>query len=300
MLLLGTAAMLKYARIGRLRGDTVRYFAAFASARDVMTGTDVWLSGRKVGRVESIRFAPPSSDTAHRVVIELEVLAQERDLIRGDSYAIIRTGSRLLGAQVVYIAAGTSAAPPLPPSDTIATRIASDLEAMAARFGDVAREVPAIVGDGRLLAASLASTRGTIGALTALDAPKRIEALLDNTSRLAARATDGTGTVDMALERGEVLQRARATAAQVDSLRALLASERTSLGRFRRDSTLLASVAELRDEVSLLRARLAARGGTLTRFSIDSALAVQMAERERLLTELITDIKRRPFRYIAF
>jgi ABC-type transporter Mla subunit MlaD len=50
-LLLVVAATLKYARIGRLSGETVRYYAAFPAARNVMGGTEVWINGAKVGRV---------------------------------------------------------------------------------------------------------------------------------------------------------------------------------------------------------------------------------------------------------
>ena len=38
-ILLVTAATLKYARIGRLSGETDHYYASFASARNVMGGT---------------------------------------------------------------------------------------------------------------------------------------------------------------------------------------------------------------------------------------------------------------------
>ena len=96
------------------------------------------------------------------------------------------------------------------------------------------------------------------------------------------------------------LRAGKAATAQADSLRLLLASNETSLGRFRRDSTLVRTVSAVRDELSITRALLGAQTGTLGRFGQDSIIAVQAAERERLLTELVTDIKRRPFRYIAF
>ncbi|HEX6047718.1 MAG TPA: hypothetical protein VFZ21_00555, partial [Gemmatimonadaceae bacterium] len=67
-----------------------------------------------------------------------------------------------------------------------------------------------------------------------------------------------------------------------------------------RDSTLVRAVTAVRDELSITRALLSTHGGTLGRFGQDSIIAVQAAERERLLSELVTDIKRRPFRYIAF
>lgn len=299
-LVVSTGATLKYAQIGRLRGDTLRLYAAFAAARNVMGGTEVWVNGRKVGRVESVRFAPPETDTTRRVVLELEILSKYRDQIRENSSARLRTGARVMGASVVYITAGTTDAPMLSAGDTILGNSGGDFQALASGFGRAAEPFPEIVANVKVLSSSLSSARGTIGALTTLDAPNRVEALVANASRFTSRAKNGNGSLGMLMGRGAIIERTKAATAQADSLRALLASDRTSYGRFRRDSTLARAVIAVRDELSITRALLSTHGGTLGRFGQDSIIAVQAAERERLMSELVTDIKRRPFRYIAF
>ena len=300
VILVTTAATLKYARIGRLSGDTVRYYATFPAARNVMGGTEVWINGAKVGRVNRVSFAPVTTDTTARVVVELEVRKQFRDQIRGNSVAGLRTGAKLMGPTVVYLTAGTSDAPVIGAGGTIATVRGGDMQAVTASFGDVAREFPAIVSNVKVLSSSLSSARGTIGALTTLDAPQRIEALVGNASRLTARATSGQGTIALAMARGELIARAKAAAAQADSVRMLLASDRSSLGRFRRDSSLMRTVADVRDELAITSALLKSQSGTLGRFAQDSIIAVQMTEMSKQMTEPFADIKRRPFRYIAF
>lgn len=299
-IVVSTGATLKYAQIGRLRGDTVRFFAAFAAARNVMGGTDVWVNGRKVGRVEAVRFAPPGADTTRRVVLEMEVMEKYRDQIRENSSARLRTGARLMGATVVYISAGTADARVVAANDTIPGVSGGDFQAMAAGFGEAAKQFPQIMANVRVLSSSLSSTRGTIGALTTLDAPQRFETLVANASRFTERATQGNGSLGLLMGRGAIIERAKAATAQADSLRALLASSHTSLGRFRRDSTLVRTIVSVRDELSITRALLSAQAGSLARFGADSIIAVQTAEREKLMTDLITDIKRRPFRYLAF
>jgi ABC-type transporter Mla subunit MlaD len=300
VILTTTAATLKYARIGRLTGDTVRYYAAFANARNVMGGTEVWINGTKVGRVNHVSFAPPASDTLRRVVVELEVQEKYREQIRDNSVARLRTGARLMGPTVLYITAGTSDARVIPERDTIFAASGADIQAVTASFGEVAREFPQVMANVKVLSSSLRSTRGTIGALTTLDAPKRFEALVDNASRLTDRAVSGGGTLGLAMGRGALIERAKAAAAQADSVRVLLASNHGSLGRFRRDSTLLATVASIRDELSITQVLLAARSGTLGRFGQDSIIAVRTAERAKLMADLVADIKTRPFRYIGF
>jgi ABC-type transporter Mla subunit MlaD len=299
-LLATTAATLKYARIGSLRGDTVRYYASFASARNVMGGTEVWINGAKVGRVSSVRFAPPSADTSSRVVIEFEVLKKYREQIRENSVARLGTGTRVMGPTVLAISVGSPDARVVPAEDTIHGAALADVQTLTTSFGEVAKEIPAIVANVKVLSSSLASARSTIGALTTLDAPKRFEALVDNASRLGDRAMSGDGTIALALQRGQLIARAKAAAAQADSVRSLLASDRTSFGRFRRDSTLVRTVAGLRDELAITSALLSAHSGTLSRFGQDSIIAVQTAEMSKQMTELFADIKKRPFRYLAF
>lgn len=300
VLVLASAATLKYARIGSLRGDTVRYYASFPGARDVMGGTEVWINGAKVGRVNKVRFARPSTDTANRVVIEFEVLEKYREQIRENSVARLRTGAQLMGPMVLYLTVGTADARVVPANDTIRGTAVGDVQTALASYGDVVREFPALISDVKVLTASLASTRGTIGALTSLDAPKRLEALVDNATRLTDRATSGKGTLALAVQRGQLIARAKAAAAQADSVRMLVAGNRGSLGRFRRDSTLMRTVAELRDELAITSTLLSAHTGTLGRFGQDSIIAVQTAEMSKQMTELFADIKKRPFRYIAF
>ena len=299
-IILLTGATLKYARIGRLSGPTVHYFTAFSNARNVMGGTEVWINGTKVGRVSSVHFAPPAINTAKRVVVEIEVLQKYRQQIRENSVVKLGTGAQLMGPTVVYITAGTSAARVIPASDTIRTSVGGDIQTLTATFGGVTQELPALMANVKVLNSSLSSADGAVRALTTMDAPKRIETLMGNASRLAERATAGTGTLGLAMQRGEIMTRAKTAAAQADSVRTLLASNQGSFGRFRRDSTLLQAVADVRDELSITSALLASKSGTVGRFAQDSIIAVQMTELSKQMTDLFADMKRRPFRYIAF
>ena len=295
-----TAATLTYARIGSLHGETVRYYASFSSARNVMVGTEVWINGAKVGRVSAVRFAPPTSDTSRRVVVEFEVLAKYRDQIRTNSTARLGTGTRVMGPTILGLTVGSPDALVVPDRDTIRGLPSADVQTLTTGYGEVAEEFPAIIANVKVLSSSLESTRGTLGALTTLDAPRRLEALVDKASRLTERATEGDGSIGLALRRGELIARAKAAAAQADSVRLLLASERTSLGRFRRDSTLLHAVADVRDELAITSALLRSETGTLGRLQQDSIIAVQTAEMSKRMADLFTDIRKRPFRYIAF
>ena len=160
------AATLKYARVGALRGDRIRLYVVVGAARGILTGSEVWLMGQKVGRVADIRFRSPSeSDTTARVMVELEVLEKYREAMHRDAVAQIRPGGSLIGAMVVYLAPGTTAAPTIRDGDTVRAKPQSDVESTTARFGAATKELPAIVGNVKSIRSTLSSTSGSIGAL---------------------------------------------------------------------------------------------------------------------------------------
>jgi hypothetical protein len=88
--------------------------------------------------------------------------------------------------------------------------------------------------------------------------------------------------------------------ARVDSLRTLLDSDRSELGRFRRDSTLLRSITDARNEVAIVRLRLERASGTAGRIAQDSVVTRQLAEAERSLSRLLRDVRDNPLRYFVF
>src|SRR5665213_1990859 len=60
-------AVMRFARIGALHGDTSRIYMVTDIAAGVLNGTEVRLAGQKVGLVESVQLRPPSGyDRARR------------------------------------------------------------------------------------------------------------------------------------------------------------------------------------------------------------------------------------------
>jgi hypothetical protein len=87
--------------------------------------------------------------------------------------------------------------------------------------------------------------------------------------------------------------------ARTDSVRALLASRNTSLGRFRRDSTLAGEVSDIRNELTLVRAALDEPRGTAGRVLHDSAVTSALGQAQQEMTLLLADIKKNPRRYLS-
>jgi phospholipid/cholesterol/gamma-HCH transport system substrate-binding protein len=291
--------VLRYAQVGALRGDKMELMAPVAGARGIMKGTDVWLDGYRVGKVKGVEFQPITADTTARLVVRLDVLRKFAPLIRRDSYAQIRSGGTLIGSPVVFIAAGTNAAPALRDGDTLRTQPQIDKEGITSQLALASRHFPEILSNVRVIGAQLDGANGTMGAFMGGD-NAQFEVVSARAGAVARKIGDGRGTVALALRDGGVMARASGLMASADTLRALLASERSVAGRFRRDSTLLRDVRALLDEVSIVRAQLAEPRGTAGRALHDAAAYDQLAKLERELSALMADIKRRPLRYVVF
>ncbi len=299
-IVLATAALLLFAQVGALRGDTVRVYAATDQARGLLKGSDVWLAGQKVGVVADIRFQPVSTDVSQRLLLELELLRENLPQLRRDSYAQIRTGGSLIGAQVVYLTTGTVDSPAVAEGDTLRAEPQGDTETVASQIASASQQFPAIINNVKLLGAQLESARGTLGAFGAEEGVAKLGRVGTRAADLGGRAAAGRGTIGMAMRRDDHLVRARTVMARADSIRTLLGSRTTSYGRLKRDTTLIAEINSVRNEVSIVRSMLAKPTGTAGRAIADSAIVRQLGTLEREFTTLKRDIVRDPLRFFGF
>jgi phospholipid/cholesterol/gamma-HCH transport system substrate-binding protein len=293
--------VLFFAPIGTLHGDTFRLFAVTDQARGVIRGTEVWLAGQKVGVVKDVTFLPPTYPANGRVLVSMDVLSSARDKIRLNSTAQVRSGGTLIAAPVVYVTIGTAAMRAVVPGDTIHALPQPDLETMTSEFAVASRQFPAIIDNIKILNNQLHSVDNTLGALGIEHGGTELARARAGAARLSSQISTPTGTVGLALSSGSVLTaRARQAMARADSIRTLLSSDRTSYGRFRRDSTLLRDMANLRAEIDTVRAQMTSPNGTLGRMRADSALFQALNGAEHEMTLIMADVHRRPLRYIHF
>src|ERR1700682_4274845 len=179
-----------FARVGALHGKKVTLYVLTDDASGVLSGTEVWLGGKKAGVVKDVSFRPPSPDTLERLVIKTEILQEGLPNVRRDSYASIRPGDSMIGAIVVYISPGTAAFPQLHDGDTVHvqhhSRIA-DLTKDVGRIGPAFSELATQVQD---LNTKMGNPVGTLGNARAHGIP-RLPDVRARMSRIAAKAPRG-------------------------------------------------------------------------------------------------------------
>jgi len=297
----GGIAVLSFARVGAIHGATIRVYSSMAEARGVMKGTPVWLEGQPIGQVLRVDFLPPSTDSNASVVVVMELRKRDAKYIRRDAVAQITSGGTLIGAPVIYLGTTASNAPLLAEGDTLHSLPQGDPEGVASRIALASRDFPAIIANVKDLGSQLSSVHGTTGALLN-DDELRIDLVRSRGTRLANRALHGNGTLARVMNGGaaRATSRAEHALAEADSLRSLLASNQSVVGRFRRDTSLMRTITSVRNEVSLAKAMLDESRGTAGRVLHDSALTRQLTSAEKELGNVIADLRAHPMRYVAF
>jgi len=296
LLALGVGVLM-FAGIGGVRGPTMHLYVVTKQARGVMHGTEVWLAGQKIGIVDGVSFRPPTTDTSARVVIAMTVRKRDAEQIRRDSRADIRAGMNLIGPVVVYITPGTPDVSRISDRDTLRGGTQSDLAVAMEHLKGATQDIGPIMSDARTVLRSVRDPHGTVGAVMAEGITSRGDVALLR-RQVASVRTSLFGGGETVRARDALFARAHLSLARVDSLRALLASERTTLGRFRRDSSIFASVAAVRDDLAAVRAAMDSANGTVSRMASDSALMRSVADARREMSALFDDMKKRPLRYI--
>jgi phospholipid/cholesterol/gamma-HCH transport system substrate-binding protein len=301
VVIVGAVAVLSFARVGALHGATIRAYSSMAEARGVMKGSPVWLEGQPIGQVVRVDFLPPSADSDARVLVVMDLLKKNVRYVRRDAVAQITSGGTLIGAPVVYLNSTGTNAPIIAEGDTLHSVPQGDPEGVASRIALASRDFPAIIANVKDLRSQLGSVEGTTGALLN-DNALRIDLVRSRGTRLANRTLHGDGTFGRMLNGGatRAATRARHALAGADSLRALLGSNQTVVGRFRRDTSLMRTVTSLRNEVSLAKAMLDEPRGTAGRVLRDSAVTRELTAAERELAAVIADLRAHPMRYVAF
>ena len=162
-------------------------------------------------------------------------------------------------------------------------------------------EFPGIIENVKLITAGLKTAEGTLGAFGMDSSRPEMRRILARSKRLMARISDSSGSLSLSLGAPpDWSERARRAMSQADSIRALLSSDRHSLGRFRRDSTIMRDIGRARDELAEVQRLAADPGGTVGRVRVDSAIVRAVRRGLVSMDSLRTDIRKHPLRYIAF
>ncbi|MDQ2888981.1 MAG: MlaD family protein [Gemmatimonadota bacterium] len=290
------AAVMLFARVGALHGDTTRLYMVTDMAAGVLNGTEVRLAGQKVGLVRSVALRPPASDTSERVLIAMDILNPYLKYIRRNSDVQIAPGGQLIGSPVIYITPGTLKAEALDDGDTLRARAQMEARSGIADASSLGDSVTGIVATARTIRSQFDTTLQDVSSLASLSR-KQAEAVRGALGNLSNRARSSRGTL------AEIMRdtsRLRAESARLSSLADSIhaaSSGGGEIGRFRRDSTLIRQAHATMGSVSALKAQVARYTGSTVG---GTEMAAQLARAHAELDSVVQDAKHHPFRYLPF
>ncbi|MDQ3675155.1 MAG: MlaD family protein [Gemmatimonadota bacterium] len=285
-------AIVLLARVGALHGRKVTLYVLADDATGLVPGTQVWLAGKHSGSVTNISFRPPTDDSLGRLLITTEFLSRDLPHVRRDSWAQIQAGGSLLGTPVVYVAIGSRGSPALREGDTIRARVKPKALDVVGQVGAVMPEIRGLMTELSTLNKQISGPSGTIGNFRTHGMTEMSD-VAGTMSRIGGKMSGSGGTLGRVMS-GNLRERASRVMAAADSAMLLMSTGQGSIGRFRRDSTLMAKAKGITAQLDSLRAQAKGFAGP------DSSLALALARRRALMDSLMTDIKSHPLRYISF
>ncbi len=269
---LGALAVLVFARVGALHGDSYRLYVLADDARGVIGGTEVWLAGRKIGAVHDISFRPVTSDSLGRLSVALDVLEDYGPAIRADSRAEFRSGNTPIGATIISITIGSPDEPRLEENDTIPRAVQIDADSVRAALSSAASQIPALLSDAEGLVRTFRMALGP----SAGDSTTSLTVIADRLTRLARRMDTGDGSLQRLASDTALAHRLDRIALGTRAITEALEASDNTLGRAFSDSALSLAIDGLRNDVDTLRAQLEEERGTAGRLVHDDAILRQL------------------------
>jgi phospholipid/cholesterol/gamma-HCH transport system substrate-binding protein len=293
----GALAIIAFARVGSLRGDTYRAYILADQASGILKGTDVWLQGQKVGVVKDVGFRSLPTDTVVQTVIEVEVLSQYEPFIRQDSRVEFKPGGTYLGAQVVALRIGSHTAPVLEAGDTLTRVSVIDPEERSNELTEAGEDIPQIVSSLRAIGSDLSKTQTQFGSLGERSSGLRLA--MTHVAEFAKRKAGRKSVLSLLASDNALANRASLVITRADSL-LRVTRELGTMKRFKADTGLRAALANTRADLDSLRIRISREDGAAGRFVSDDALERDLQNLSEQIARTLADLAKRPERYSPF
>jgi len=291
----GAFAILAFARVGSVKGDTYIAYISADQASGILKGTDVWLQGQKVGVVKGVDFLPTASTV--KTVLEVQVMSPYKTFIRKDSRVEFKPGGTYVGAQVVALRIGSPSAPVLEAGDTLTRVSVIDPDIRASNLSEAGQDFPEIVSSLRAIGNDLSKTQTQFGSLT--DRSSRLSMAKAQVAELKKRNVGKKGTMSLLFRDRALLDRAQLTIIRADSLLDYT-REKGTINRLAADSSLRLALASTRAELDSVRLRIAREDGAAGRFLADDALQKDLEALSNEIARTLADFAKRPNRYSPF
>jgi phospholipid/cholesterol/gamma-HCH transport system substrate-binding protein len=270
-----------------------RYFITVGNTGGLNEGNPVRLNGVNVGLVEKIEL--PEDPRQQKLTVRISIERQYEERIRADSTARIRTLG-LLGDKYVEVTSGSPGTPVIPPSGTIPTAPATDVDKLIASGGDVVENLVRMSIRLDRILARVDRGEGLVGELTTGESglSERIDATLSSAQRLMTDLEAGKGALGRALRDEAMADQLAGSLAHLESVLAQADSGEGLLPTLLRDAAtreqFQSTLQEAEQTAAQLRrwtAEIEQNDGLVDRLLTDEAMGEKVS---RDLESLVADL----------
>ena len=276
--------------------DTYQLVAVFKEAPRLRPGSQVWIAGRKTGRVDKVELLPPSDDTTRRVAIRIELPRNvQRIVTRGTELRL--TSARLIGDPVVDLTPGP-AGNPLQEGDTLqfVARQSNSVE-LKAELTTVRASLDTLLRDAGALRTRVDRRATQLRRVQAQASQAGAEL-----NELQKQLDSGTGTLGLVMndpEWSRTLERVQSNGLLIKQATQTAQERATAaLGDSIRRDKLMRDIRELSLQIRTLQEMANSPNGYFGRSQRDSALTKAMNGARAQLDSLMAEAKKNPVRFV--
>lgn len=271
-------------------------YAAMGDVRDIIPNTAVWLHGEQVGVVRGVSFRSTETEPNERVLVSMDIRHRARPFVRRDAIVQIRRGESYLGAPVIYLTGGSPYAGAVNAGDTLRSTLRVDQQQLSADISGGLSDARAVFANIRRATDAVGEARGSVASLLGLDGEERSEL-----ERAVESVRELSGSLGRMSARHDQELLSRALDIRTRLTRIGTESRAGSVQRLLSDQEVRDGLTQLTGELTDFRALLRARRDSLRSLAVSDSVGTGELERvEAALGALLSDIGKRPWRYIGF
>jgi phospholipid/cholesterol/gamma-HCH transport system substrate-binding protein len=278
---------------------TTRYelVTFLSNANGLREGGSVTVAGQFAGVVKRIALLPPGGDTTRNLEVTMELDADLREQVRGDSHVELKTLG-LLGDKILDITPGTPRYPALDPGDTVPSVPALDYEAVIRQASSAVTDLVQLTRDLRAITGSIARGEGTMGQLlTNPSLYDRLAATLGRVDTLLARVQRPTGTLGRLMTDPALYDHLVRVTAELDTVLGAMHSRRGTMGRLLSDDTLYTRLVGVTAAADSFLKVLTNGDGFASRLLTDQELYDKLNKTLTDLNAILEDLRANPRKY---
>jgi phospholipid/cholesterol/gamma-HCH transport system substrate-binding protein len=291
-------AVIKLGEAAKLFTSHYELVTLLPNANGLREGGSVTVAGQLAGTVKRIEFLPPDGDTTRNLFVVMEMDADLRNQVRGDSKVKLKSLG-LLGDKVLDISPGTPRYAVLQAGDTVPNVPTMDYEQVIEKASAAVGDLVLLTRDLRSITSGMVNGEGTMGQLlTNRSLYDQLTTSLTAMNELLARIQKPTGTLGRLMDDPALYDNLASVTLHLDSVLTQMQSTEGTIGRLMHDDSLynrMLGAATSADSVL----GLATRGdGFAARILTDQQLYDQLNKTITDLNAILADLRANPDKYL--